>query len=274
MLDLSRRSLLATTLAAPLASAQDWARKAVDASPRKRNWATIPQGSRKIETFVAQPEGSAKVPAMIVIHEIFGLSDWVESVTDEFAAAGFLAVAPDLLSGLGPNGGRTKDFIVPEGQGPMATPAVQAVRALPQAQVAADLDAIMEFCRKQPRCNGKVCVVGFSWGGSQSFQFATRHKDLTASLVFYGGSPAKETLSGVAAPVYGFYGGADARVNASIAPTQEAMKELGKKYEPVIYEGAAHGFMRSGAAPDAKEPDIKARQAAWTAIKKLREQWG
>ena len=255
--------MAAAGLGVPSLRAQDWARQAVDKSPRRHEWVTVKHEGRSLESFVAYPQGQAKAPAMIVIHEIFGMTDWVESVTDEFAAAGYLAVAPDLLSGMGPKGGRTKDF-PPNEVGP-------AIQRLPPDQVTADLNAVADYCRKLPASNGKVCVVGFSWGGGQSFRFATNRKDLAAACVFYGTGPAPEAIANIQAPVYGFYAGADARVNGTIPATGEQMKTAGKFFEPVTYEGAAHGFMRAGAQPDATEANQKARAEAWVKLKALRD---
>jgi carboxymethylenebutenolidase len=247
--------------------AQDWARKAVDQSPRKKEWVSVKHDGRSVESMVAYPQAKGKAPAMIVIHEIFGMTDWVEAVTDEFAEAGFLAIAPDLLSGMAPNGGRTKDFPAASGGG-MFGPAGNAIQKLPPDQVTADLNAVADYVKGLSGCNGKVCVVGFSWGGSECFRFATNRKDLSAAFVFYGSGPAKDIAS-IQAQVYGFYAGTDARVNGSIPQTQEQMKAAGKFYETVTYEGAAHGFMRTGDQPNAPEADKKARDAAWTKIKSL-----
>ena len=243
--------------------AQDWARQAVDSSPRRREWVPVKHDSRSVESFVAYPQSQGKAPAMVVIHEIFGMTDWVESVADEFAEAGYLAIAPDLLSGMGPNGGRTKD-IPANGVG-------AAIGKLPPDQITADLNAVADYVKKLPACNGKVCVVGFSWGGGQSFRFATNRKDLSAAFVCYGTGPAPEAIPNIQAPVYGFYAGADARVNASIPATQEQMKAAGKFFETAIYEGAAHGFMRAGAQPDATEANKKARAEAWVKLKAFRD---
>jgi len=243
--------------------AQDWARQAVDKSPRRHEWVTVKHDSRSLESFAAYPQGQAKAPGIVVIHEIFGMTDWVESVTDEFAAAGYLAVAPDLLSGMAPGGGRTKDL--------PASEVGAAIQKLPPDQVTADLNAVADYIKKLPGCNGKVCVVGFSWGGSQSFRFATNRRDLAASFVFYGGGPAAEAIPNIQAPVYGFYAGADARINGSIPATQEQMKAAGKFYEPVTYEGAAHGFMRAGAQPDATDANRKARAESWVKLRALRD---
>ncbi len=249
-------------------SAQEWARKAVDKSPRRREWVTVKHDGRVVESMVAYPQSPGKVPAMVVIHEIFGMTDWVEEVTDEFAEAGYIAIAPDLLSGMAPNGGRTKDFPAST-TGGMGSPVGQAIRKLPPDQITADLNAVADYCKNLPACNGKVCVVGFSWGGGECFRFATNHKDLAAAFVFYGTGPAADAMPAIQAPVYGFYAGTDARINGTIPQTQELMKAAGKIYEPVTYEGAAHGFMRSGEQPDAKDADKKARDDAWVRLKTL-----
>ena len=261
----SATGVAATGLGASSLCGQDWARQAVDKSPRKREWVTVKQGGRAVESMVAYPQSQDKAPAMVVIHEIFGMTDWVESVADEFAAAGYLAIAPDLLSGMAPKGGRTKDL--------PANEVGQVIRTLPPDQITADLNAVADYVRKLPGCNGRVCVVGFSWGGAQSFRFATNRKDLAASFVFYGNGPEAGAVAAIQAPVYGFYAGNDARINATIPQTQEQMKAAGKRYETVVYEGSAHGFMRAGAQPDATEANQKARAAAWVRLKALRKDY-
>ncbi len=259
----SATGMAATGLCVSSLGAQDWARQAVDKSPRRREWVTVKHDARGVESFVAYPQGQAKAPAMVVIHEIFGMTDWVESVADEFAAAGFVAIAPDLLSGMAPNGGRTKDLAANQVGG--------AIGKLPPDQITADLNAVADYVKKLPACNGKVCVVGFSWGGGQSFRFATNRKDLSEAFVFYGNGPAAEAIANIQAPVYGFYAGNDTRIDATVPATQTQMKAAGKFFEPVTYEGADHGFMRSGAQPDATEPNKKARAEAWVKLKALRD---
>jgi carboxymethylenebutenolidase len=244
-----------------LCSAQDWARQTLEKSPRHREWATVKHDGRSVETFVVYPESKTKTPVVLIIHEIFGLTDWVQDLADQVAAAGYIAVAPDLLSGMGPNGGRTPDF--PQGG------ATQAVSHLNPDQVTADLKAAADYGLKLPAANGKLFVAGFCWGGGQSFRFATNRPDLAASFVFYGPPPDKESMSRIKAPVYGFYAGNDARIDATIPETRENMKAAGKTYEPVTYEGAGHGFMRAGEAPDANEGNRKAREEAWARWKKL-----
>jgi carboxymethylenebutenolidase len=113
--------------------------------------------------------------------------------------------------------------------------------------VTADLDAAADYAKKIPAANGKIATVGFCWGGGKSFAFATHRKDLSAAFVFYGSGPSD--VSTITAPVYGFYAGNDARIGATVPGTIAAMKAAGKKYEPVTYDGAGHGFMRAGEDP-------------------------
>jgi carboxymethylenebutenolidase len=248
-------------LAAASLTAQDWARANLEKSPRHREWVTVKHDGRAVETFVAYPESKDKTPVIVVIHEIFGMTDWVQDVADQFAAAGYIALAPDLLSGMAPNGGRTPDF-PPGGVGP-------AIGKLNPDQITADLNAVADYGLKLPAATQKLFAAGFCWGGGQCFRFATNRPDLAAALVFYGPPPDKDAMARIKAPVFGFYGGNDARINATIPATREQMKALGKAYEPVIYEGAGHGFMRSGEAPDASAANAKARTEAWARVKKI-----
>jgi carboxymethylenebutenolidase len=241
-------------------SAQDWARQQLEKSPRHREWVTVKHDGRSVETFVAYPESAVKTPVVLVIHEIFGMSDWVQEVADEFAAAGYIAVAPDLLSGMGPGGKGSSSFASGD--------VTKAVSELNQEQITADLNAVANYAVKLPSATGKLFVAGFCWGGGQSFRFATNRPDLAAAFVFYG-PPPKEGMARIKAPVYGFYGGNDARIGATIPATKDAMKELGKTYEPVVYEGAGHGFMRAGEQPNASEANSKARTEAWERLKQL-----
>ena len=247
--------------AAQFASAQDWARATLEKSSRHREWVTVKHDNRSVETLVVYPEAKGKTPVVLIIHEIFGMTDWVQDLADQVAAAGYIAVAPDLLSGMGPNGGRSSDFA--EGK------TMEAVSHLNPDQVTADLNAAADYALKLPASNGKIFVGGFCWGGSQTFRFATNRADLAAAFVFYGGPPDKDAMVRIKAPVYGFYGGNDARIDATIPDTITQMKAAGKTYDPVTYDGAGHGFMRAGEAPDAKEPDKKARADAWLRWKSL-----
>jgi len=246
----------------PIASAQDWAKATLEKSPRHAEWVTVKHGDRGVETFVVYPESNSKTPVVLIIHEIFGMTDWVQDLADQVAAAGYIAVAPDLLSGMGPNGGRSSSF-----GGESA--AREAVGKLNPDQVTADLNAAADYGLKLPASSGKLFVGGFCWGGSQTFRFATNRADLAAAFVFYGGPPEKDAMARIKAPVYGFYAGNDARIDATIPDTITQMKAAGKTYEPVTYDGAGHGFMRAGEAPDANDANKKARTDAWARWKSL-----
>jgi len=250
-------------LATITSSAQDWAKARLEKSPRHIEWVKVKSGQRELNSTIAYPEVKDKATAVIVIHEIFGLSDWVRGVTDQFAEAGYIAIAPDLLSGVGPGGGGTAEI----GSRDAVT---KAIYSLPADQITADLNAVMDYVSKLPACNGKVVVAGFCWGGGQTFRFATNNKNIKAACVFYGPPPDKEEeISRITAPVYGFYGGNDARITSTIPKTSELMKKAGKTYEPVTYEGAGHGFMRSGEDPAGKAADKKAREEAWQRLKAI-----
>jgi len=239
---------------------QPWARERMAASPRHSEWVTVKHDGRNVETLIVYPESKDKRPVVLIIHEIFGLSDWAQELADEVAAAGYIAVAPDLLSGMAPNGGRTKDF---------PTGVTEAISKLNPDQVTADLNAAADYGLKLPASNGKIYVAGFCWGGGQTFRFATNRADLSAAFVFYGPPPAMDAMSRIKAPVYGFYAGNDARIDATIPDTIAAMKAAGKTYEPVTYDGAGHGFMRAGEAPDATDSNKKAREDSWKRWKSI-----
>jgi len=245
---------IALAAASAPGAAQDWAKQELEKSPRHHEWVQVKRGDSVVHAFLVYPETKRKATALVVIHENQGLTDWVRTVADQLAAAGYIAIAPDLLSGMAPGGGKTSDFSGPDA-------AREAISKLPPDNVTADLNAVADYVVKLPAASGKVAVAGFCWGGSQSFRFATNRGDLAAAFVFYGTGPA--AVESIKAPVYGFYGGNDARVNATIPKSEELMKQAGKRYEPVTYEGAGHGFMRAGQDPNGAEPNKKARDESW-----------
>jgi carboxymethylenebutenolidase len=266
-------------------SAQDWAKAMLAKSPRHGEFVTVAEpNGRKIQVWVVYPQIKTKAPVVVMVHEIYGLSDWAEEMADELAGAGYIVVEPDLLSELGPSaaaaaaptspgapmdhehmgqGGAGAAYAAAEPGGTSAFPdrnaVVRAVSSLPDAQVLADLDAAADYGKKLPSADGKLYVTGFCWGGGKSFLFATHRSDLSAAFVFYGPPPAAEAMKNITAPVYGFYAGNDARIGATIPQTVADMKAAGKIYEPVTYDGAGHGFMRAGEAPDANAADSAAR---------------
>jgi carboxymethylenebutenolidase len=249
------------TVAATCIHAQDWAKSRLEASPRHREYVTLKHGDRSLQALVVYPEVKEKASVVVLIHEIFGLSDWAKEMADELAGEGFIVIAPDLLSGAGPNGGGSSSFASQDDT-------VKAVSGLNPDGVLADLDAAADYGRKLPAANGKIAVAGFCWGGSKSFAFAAHRKDLSAAFVFYGTSPAD--VSTITAPVYGFYAGNDARVGATVPGTTDAMKKASKSYDPVTYDGAGHGFMRAGEDPGNTNPANKtAREQALARLVKL-----
>jgi carboxymethylenebutenolidase len=215
----------------------------------------VKSGARTIKAFVVYPERKEKAPVVLVIHEIFGLTDWVRGVCDQLAENGVIAIAPDLLSGQ----------VYPDADG-----ARKAISALPLAQVEADLNATADYALKIPATNGTLAVCGFCWGGGWTDKYAAINPKLKAGYSFYGPLPEEAaTYAKIVCPVYGFYGEKDERVNAGIPKAEEQMKAAGKKYEPVVYKGAGHGFMRDGEAPNGTPENKKARDDAWARWKTL-----
>jgi carboxymethylenebutenolidase len=306
---------------------QDWAKENLAKSPRHGEYTTITEpGGRKLQAWVVYPEVKEKAPVVLMIHEIFGLSDWAREMADEVAGAGYIVVEPDLLSGFGPPPAaaglgcdpmdcapgqtptRTWHADVPRlvstayelGQQPAAAPTdhsqmqgahpgaayvpatpggtaafpdqsavTKAVSSLDAAQVTADLDAAADYGKHLPSANGKLFVAGFCWGGGKTFLFATHRKDLSGAFVFYGPPPPAEAMKGIVAPVYGFYAGLDARITSMVPQTTTDMKAAGKTYDPVVYDGAGHGFMRAGEAPEATAANAAARAAGFRRLIQL-----
>ena len=184
----------------PHDTSQDWAKTKLEQSTRHREYVSVKAGARTLNTLVIYPERKDKAPVVVLIHEIFGLSNWIKLQADELAGEGFIAVVPDLLSGQGSNGGGTEAL---GGQDNV----VQAVMKLDPAEVLTDLDAVSDYGKSLPSANGKLFVAGFCWGGGKSFAFAAHRHDLAAAFVFYGPPPPAPDMVGIEAPVYGFYGG-------------------------------------------------------------------
>lgn len=234
------------------------AKATLDKSPRHHEWVKIavPGTDLKLNSFVTYPERKERAPVVIVIHEIYGLTDWIRAVADQLAADGFIAIAPDLLSGRAPAGGGTEGFASRDD-------VVKAVRDLTPTQVVAMLDAVKEYVASLPAATRMFATLGFCWGGAQSFHYATVQRDVGAAVVYYGTSPPSESLAGVRAPVLGLYGEDDARVTATVAPAAERMRELGKVYVTHTYKGAGHGFLRAQQERDGA--NLEASRQAWFA---------
>ena len=241
---------------AALPPGEEGAKARLDSTPRHGEYATVAlPGGGNLRAWVSYPERKDKAPVVIVIHEIFGLSDWIRSVADQLAADGYIAVAPDLLTGKGPGGGGTEAFASRDD-------VVAGVRGLTPDEVVTRLDAVRAFGAALPASNGKTATVGYCWGGSSSFMYATRQPGLDAAVVYYGGSPAEASaLAAVNAPVLGLYGEDDARVNATVPPAEAEMKKLGKVFETHTYPGAGHGFLRAQSGREGA--NLKATEQAW-----------
>ena len=235
----------------------DSIKDALEASPRHGEWVKVTTADeRVVNTFVVYPEVKEPATAIIVIHEIFGLTDWIRLVADRLAAEGFVAICPDLLSGMGPEGGGTESF-------ESGDDVRRTIRELSPSQVTSDLDAIQKYARDLPSTNEKVAVSGFCWGGGQTFSYAVHSDTIAAGFVFYGRAAAITDVPKISAPIYGFYGESDNRINATIDVTKTAADAANVTYEPVIYEGVGHAFLRRGMAADANDAQKAATKAAW-----------
>ena len=225
----------------------------IASSPRHGEWAMIRAGDDSIRAWVVYPERSGPAPVVLVVHEIFGLSNWIRGVADQLAADGFIAIAPDLL---------TMEDVPARPDGESDPEAARAViRTLDAAAVHRHLRAVAEWGMNLPAATRRYGIVGYCWGGSTSFAHAVASPELGAAVVYYGGSPATADLANVRAPVLGLYGGSDERVNATIAPADSAMEALNKTYEPHIFAGAGHGFLRQ--QDGAEGANMAATREAW-----------
>jgi carboxymethylenebutenolidase len=249
------------------ASADPQAKARLDKSPRHLEWVTVKNGDRPVKCFIGFPQVKGKATAVVLIHEIFGLSDWMRGMVDQFAEAGYIAIAPDFLSGAGPNGGGTEELGGADG-------ARAKIGSLSADQVNGDLNAAVAYAAKLDGCNGKVVVGGFCWGGGKTFLYSTLNPDIKAGFVFYGQAPKPEDMPKIKAPIYGFYAGMDPRISAAVPKVTEDMKAAGKGYDPVIYDNAGHGFMRLAEDPDdATKPNhdanLKAASESWKKMKEI-----
>lgn len=234
-------------------------------SPRHQEWVQVQSDGKTVHTWVVYPETNEKRPVVLLIHENRGLNDWARGMADQVAEAGYIAVAPDLLSGFSADRTRTSDF-------PNEDAARDALGQLDLNAVMSDLQAVVDWAKTIPASNGKLVSAGFCWGGARSFQFATVSDDLAATLVFYGTGPEDAAAyEQISSPVFGFYGGADERVNATIAGSERNMTAADKEYDYVVYNGAGHAFMRSGEDPNGDPANVAARNAAWEQMMEILE---
>jgi len=244
-------------------SSQDIFLERLNNSPRHHEWVEISVGENKIKSFLVYPEVSKKVPIVIIIHENKGLNNWAKSMADQIAEMGYIALAPDFLSGTGSNGGGTIAY-------GNSNAARDAIYALNPDDITDILNAKVDYAKNISAGNSKVAVVGFCWGGSQSFRFATNNNTIETAIVCYGSGPKDESAyKNIEFPVYGFYGENDNRVNSTIEQSEAAMKAYGKFFEPIIYEGAGHGFFRSGEEQNASKANELGRKKGLKRLKKI-----
>lgn len=255
---------------------QAWATEKLAKSPRRSEWVTILNGKRTLKAFVTYPDVKGKAPVVIVLHEVFGLTDSTRNTADEIAAMGYITIAADMLSGYGPNGGNVDSFEPPAS-------ASNTVTSLSDDAVNSDLNAWADYGAKLPSSNGKFAIVGLSWGGGAAFRYvtSTQRKDLKTVCVFYdigppaetqhfAGAPATLSVDKISVPVYGFYGSTDTRPFVTLDATKAAMTAAGKRYNPVVYQGADHAFMRVGEDPNNKNSEnVVAVQASLDRLKKI-----
>jgi carboxymethylenebutenolidase len=233
----------------------------VKASPRHGEFVDIKAAAgTPVRTWVVYPERKDKAGVVILIHDIHGFGYWIRGVADQLAKEGFIAVVPDLISGMGPNGGGT-DAAANDDE------VVKLVRGLAPAETVARLNAVRDYAAKIPSANGKTATMGFCWGGGVSFSYAAAQPVLNAAVVFYGISPEAADLAKIKAPVLGLYGGDDVRVNVTVGPAEAEMKKLGKTYEAHTYEGAGHAFLRSQDGRDGA--NFRATRQAWPRVTRV-----
>ena len=229
----------------------------LNASSRHGEWVTIPAGKNPVtgtndstRMWVVFPERRDKAPVVVVLHEIYGLTPWVRSVTDQLAADGFIAVAPDFLT--------MKNVPGNPADGPARSLAMAAIGGVTPEEVSRMIDAAAKYAMALPAALPKYGVVGYCWGGGASFAHAVHAPNLGAAVVYYGTSPATNTLSSIKAPVLGLYASNDARVNATIGAADSAMKAMRKPYSVHTFEGAGHGFLKQSNAAN-----VDASVKAW-----------
>jgi len=195
-------------------------------------------GRDTITAYLAYPERSGPAPAVIVIHEIFGMSDFIKQTTEQLAKDGFVAIAPDLLSRRGGTPATTDS-------------ARKLIATLNRDTVTMDLDATRAYLNKTKAVrSGQIGIIGFCWGGGQSFRYATNAPELKAFVVCYGPSPDPADMAKIRAKGLGVYGENDARINAGLNDAAAAMKAAGKDYPYTVYPGVGHGFLRSREKPE------------------------
>ncbi len=218
-----------------------------------------PGTTGSIKAYLAQPKGTIKLPAVIVVHENRGLNAHIEDVTRRVALEGFLALAPDLLS---PSGGTPAN----------EDAAREMIGKLDAKNALQDAIAAVAFLAKHVQGNGKVGAVGFCWGGAMAGELAVHAPDLDAAVVYYGRQPQAADVAKIQAPLLLHYAGLDTRINEGIPAFEDALKKANKKYALHIYKGANHAFNND--TSEARYNKQAAEQAWGRTIAFLKEHLG
>ena len=200
-----------------------------------------------IHAYLATPRKEAKMPGVVVIHEIWGLNPHIEDVTRRLAAEDFMAIAPDALS---PVGGTPKD----------PKKAFSMVRELDGEATLKNYIAAAKYLQSNPKSNGNVGVIGFCWGGGMANQVAVNSPDLKAAVPFYGRQPKAEDVPRIKASLLLHYAGNDDRINKGIPAFEEALKKASIDYKLYMYEGANHAFHND---TNPERYNKEAAQLAW-----------
>jgi carboxymethylenebutenolidase len=223
----------------------------IDSVTTHGEWVKIKRGTETIRAYVAYPERKTKAPAVIVIHEIFGLTDWEPTVADRLAKEGFVAIVPDLLSSKYGQSPSNPD----EGR--------KLVGELEPDRITADLDAVYHYVNGLPAvAKDQIGTIGFCWGGGQSFRYATNNPNLKAVVVAYGPAPDTADIHRIKAPVLGVYGEKDERITGSLPEVAAKMEAAGKTFTHDVYPGTGHGFLKPG-RQGSDGPQV---EKAWTRI--------
>jgi len=231
------------------------ARQRLDSTPRHGEYYDVARpDSGSIRVWVSYPERSDKAGVVLIVHEIFGLTDWIRGVADQLAREGFIAVAPDLVSGMGPGGGGTESVTSRDS-------VVGMVRGLTPEMFDARIGAVRDWALKLPAASGRYATIGFCWGGTRSFAMAAMEPYPAAAVVYYGAAPDSAALPKTRAPVQGHYGGDDARVNSTIDRAKAALRKAKRTYEVYVYDGAGHGFLRQQEGREGA--NLEATDRAW-----------
>jgi carboxymethylenebutenolidase len=204
-----------------------------------------------IGAYLTRPKGEDRLPAVVVLHENRGLNDHIRDVARRLAKAGYVALAPDLLS----RQGGTGSFASPDA-------AIEGIRKVDEEVVTKDLTGGINYLKGQNyvRAN-KIGVVGFCWSGGQATLILTRNRDLAAGVVYYGRNPNDlDDVKNISAPVLASYGEKDERITAGVPALVEAMKKHGKSFEYKIYPGAQHAFNND---TNPQRYDAEAAKDAW-----------